>query len=358
MKTGDSDISSAVGSVSPSANDQRLRIVLAHGGGGQLTDELVTDTVLPRLGNETLNQLLDSAIIPITDGYRLAMTVDSYVVQPWRFPGGDIGRLAVCGTVNDLAVCGAEPMGIALGLILAEGLARSELEAVLDSIAATGREADTPILTGDTKVVDRHHADGIYITTAGIGRVAEQCKLAATQVQPGDVLLINGPIGEHGLAVMLAREMPQVQSVLQSDAAPLNGLTKSLLANVGDGVVFMRDPTRSGLAGVATDLARSSGWHVTLNESAIPVRPEARHAADMLGLDPLEVANEGKVVAVVRPEAAEDALATMRDHPLGKDARIIGTVENKHDGLCELHTTIGGRRIVQKPYGEQLPRIC
>ena len=338
--------------------DRHKQIVLAHGGGGQLTDELLTHTVLPRLGNDTLNVLLDSAILPATGEHRVAMSTDSYVVQPWRFPGGDIGRLAVCGTVNDLAVCGAEPMGIALGLILAEGFARTDLESVLDSIAATSNEANVPIVTGDTKVVDHDKADGIYITTTGVGRVAPGRDLSPACVEPGDVILINGPIGEHGLAVMLAREMPEVKSVLRTDATPLNGLIRDLLDAVGDDVAFMRDPTRGGLAGVAADLAKGSGWHVTLDESAIPIRPEARHAADMLGLDPLEVANEGKVVAVVRPGAADKAIAVMHGHAHGPDAAIVGTVDEARDGVCELHTTIGGRRILQKPYGEQLPRIC
>ncbi len=335
----------------------RGRVTLAHGGGGQLTDELIQEAILPRLGNEMLDGLLDSATLPATGTDRLAMTIDSYVVQPWCFPGGDIGRLAVCGTVNDLAVCGGEPMGIALSLILAEGFEMSALEQVLDSIAKAGEEACVSIVTGDTKVVGRGQSDGIYITTAGVARVPVTRSLGPKRVKPGDVLIVNGPVGEHGLAVMLERELPQVTSVLRSDAAPLNGLIGSLLDRVPD-VLFMRDATRSGLAGVACDLARDCGWRITLDESCIPVRPEAQHAADMLGLDPLEVANEGKVVAVVRPHEADAAVSAMRDHPLGGDARVIGHVGGIDDGLCELRTLIGGLRIIQKPYGEQLPRIC
>ncbi len=333
------------------------RVSLAHGGGGQLTDELIHDTILPRLDNKLLNDLLDSATLPATGTDRLAMTIDSYVVQPWRFPGGDIGRLAVCGTVNDLAVCGGEPLGIALSLILAEGFEMTALGQVLDSIAVASIEAGVPVVTGDTKVVGRGQSDGIYITTAGIGRVPKSRMLSPQRVQPGDVLIVNGPVGEHGLAVMLERELPQVISVLRSDAAPLNGLTQALLQRVPD-VLFMRDATRSGLAGVACDIARDCGWRVTLDESCIPVRPEAQHAADMLGLDPLEVANEGKVVAVVRPYEADAAVSAMRQHPLGQNAQVIGHVGHESDGLCELRTLIGGRRIIQKPYGEQLPRIC
>ena len=333
-------------------------IMLAHGGGGQLTDELIDGLVLPRLGNPLLNDLFDSAVLEAPGDRRTALTIDSYVVQPWRFPGGDIGRLAVCGTVNDLAVCGAQPAGIALSLILCEGLAKRDLDEVLASIAAAADEANVRIVTGDTKVVGRGHGDGVYITTAGVGFVRPDIKLSPQQAAPGDVMLINGPIGEHGLTVMLAREMPEVQSVLKTDAAPLNGLIDALLDAVGDAVVFMRDATRGGLAAVAADLAKTSGRHVTLDESAIAVRGEAQHAADMLGLDPLEVANEGKVVAVVRPDAADAALAVMRNHALGREAAIIGVLEAKNDAQCELYTTIGGRRIVQKPYGEQLPRIC
>ena len=335
----------------------RGRVTLAHGGGGQLTDELLDNLILPRLGDHLLGGLLDSATLAATGTDKLAMTIDSYVVQPWKFPGGDIGRLAVCGTVNDLAVCGGDPVGIALSLILAEGFAMSDLAQVIDSIAQAGQEAGVSVVTGDTKVVGRGQADGIYITTAGVARVPRDRVLQPERVQPGDVLIVNGPVGEHGLVVMLAREMPQVQSVLRTDAAPLNGLIQTLLKRV-PGVLFMRDATRAGLAGVACDLARDSGWRVTLEEARIPIRPEAQHAADMLGLDPLEVANEGKVVVVVRPYEADAALEAMRSHPLGQGARIIGHVGGVDDGLCELHTLIGGRRIIQKPYGEQLPRIC
>ncbi|MHC4995674.1 MAG: hydrogenase expression/formation protein HypE [Planctomycetota bacterium] len=342
------------------------RVVLAHGGGGQLTDELITDSIVPRLGNDLLNQLLDSALLPLphapqtgrTAGSRLAFTIDSYVVSPWRFPGADIGRLAVSGTVNDLAVAGARPIGVALGLIITEGFARRDLDTVLDSIAATATEAGVSVVTGDTKVVGHDQGDGIYITTSGVGIVPAERRLHPERVRPGDLLLINGPIGDHGLAVMLEREMPEVDSVLRSDAAPLNRLIEAVLGEAGDGVVFMRDPTRSGVAALASDLSRDTGLRVTLDEQAIPIRPEARHAADMLGLDPLEIANEGKAVIVARPDAADRVLNALRHHPLGTHAAVIGRVEDSRDGICELRTVIGGRRIIQKPYGEQLPRIC
>ncbi len=300
-------------------------IMLAHGGGGQLMDELLASVVAPRLGNPILNELLDSGIVT-SGNQRLALTINGYVVQPLKFPGGDIGRIAVSGTVNDLAVVGAKPLGLALGMILAEGLDRALLESILDSIAATAAEAGVKVITGDTKVVGRGQADGMYISTAGVGAIPAGRRFSPGEVKGGDVLLINGPIADHGLAVMLAREMPQVQSVLKSDVAPLNGLIEHVLSKT-DGISFMRDPTRAGLSGLAADLATRTGLHVTLDEEQIPIRAETRHAADLLGLDPLEVANEGKVVIVARPGAADTALSAMRDHPLGRNARIIGRVE-------------------------------
>lgn len=333
-------------------------ILLAHGGGGQLTDELLSGSILPRLSNPALDPLLDAGILQNAANHRLALTTDGYVVTPWQFPGGDIGRLAVCGTVNDLAVCGARPVGIALGLIIAEGFSKKNLETVMDSIHGASHEAGVPVVTGDTKVVGRDQADGIYLTTSGIGLVPNDINLAPARVEPTDKLLVNGPIGEHGLAVMLKREMPQVQSVLKTDAAPLNGLIADLLEALGDGVKFMRDPTRSGVAGVLADLAKAIGGHITLDETALPIRPQAKHAAEMLGLDPLEIANEGKVIVAVRGDCATRALQVMRDHRLGRDATIFGTVDDKQDGLCEVLTAIRGRRILAKPYGEQLPRIC
>lgn len=331
-------------------------ILLAHGGGGQLMDQLLNEVVRPRVGNEILAQGLDSAILATHAG-RLALTMDGYVVTPPFFPGGDIGRLAISGTVNDLAVCGARPLGIALGLIIAEGLERSILERVMDSIAATAREANVKVVTGDTKVVGRGQCDGIYVTTAGVGEVPAGLTLGPAEVRPGDKILINGFIADHGLAVMLTREMPHLTTPIRSDAAPLNGLIEHVLATHAT-VRFMRDPTRAGISGLLADLARVSGLRIMIEEARLPVRRETRHAAEMLGLDVMEVANEGKVVMVVAAEDADKALTAMRSHPLGKDAAIIGEVTAVADGLCELHTTSGGRRVVQKPLGEQLPRIC
>jgi hydrogenase expression/formation protein HypE len=332
-------------------------ILMGHGGGGQLMDQLLDEVVRPVVGNEILAQGLDSGIVNVAAG-RLAMTLDGYVVTPWRFPGGDIGRLAVCGTVNDLAVCGARPLGIALGLILAEGFETSALKQIMASVAAAADEAGVKVITGDTKVVGRGQADGIYITTAGVGLCDDAAiKNQKSKIESGDVLILNGHIADHGLAVMLAREMPELKTPIRSDVAPLNGLISRVLES-GSKVRFMRDATRAGLAGVTADIARRFGRRVVLEEAAIPVCREARHAAEMLGLDVLEVANEGKVVMVVAGEDAEKALKALRGHPLGEQAAIIGKVCETGDGICELRTSFGGSRVVQKPYGEQLPRIC
>lgn len=334
-------------------------VALAHGGGGQLTDELLARHILPKLKNEALDELLDSGLIEHA-GQKLALTIDSYVVQPLVFPGGDIGRLAISGTVNDLAVCGAEAKCIALGLILAEGLEIELLEKVMRSISDTAAEANVRVVTGDTKVVGRGQADGMYITTAGVG-VSASGKLHPRHARPGDVLVINGPIADHGMAVMLAREMPEVKSILRSDVAPLNGMIRVLLERVPS-ARFLRDPTRGGLACLAADLAARCGARVVLDEERIPVHPATLHAAELLGLDVLEVANEGKVVAVVPPEEADAAVAAMRSDDRGREATVIGRIEKSEaddrGGLCLLRTRAGGLRIVTKPYGEQLPRIC
>lgn len=336
---------------------QRERIVLAHGGGGQLTDELLAQTIRPRLSNPALDAMDDSALLDL-GATRIAFTTDSYVVRPLEFPGGDIGRLAVCGTVNDLAVCGAEAKWISLGLILEEGLESAVLERVLDSVARAAAEAGVSVVTGDTKVVERGQGDGLYINTAGLGVLSAGVRLGPELVAPGDAIVLSGSIADHGMAVMLQREDPaSVRSDLRSDVAPLGGLAAVLL-EASPGVRFMRDPTRGGLAGVLADLAGRSGRRLTVEEPAIPVRQGTRYAAEMLGIDPLDVANEGKLVAVVPSREAGAALAALRGHELGREAALIGEVGVEDDGLCDLVTEVGGRRVLQKPYGEQLPRIC
>jgi hydrogenase expression/formation protein HypE len=333
------------------------RIVLAHGGGGQLMDELLADVVRPGLTNDLLATTDDAAVLPAGSG-QIAFTTDSYVVQPLEFPGGDIGRLAVSGTVNDLAVCGADPKFISLSLILEEGLDVELLRRILASVATTAEEAGVQVVTGDTKVVARGQADGMYINTAGVGYMRPRRRFGIERIQPGDVVIISGTIADHGMAVMMQRDgAASIDSELESDVAPLSGLIATLLDQV-QGVLFMRDATRGGLAGVVADLAEQSGWHLTIDETAVPIRGETHYAAEMLGLDPLDVANEGKVVVVVRKHKAAEALRALRDHPLGRNASIIGEFDDDRSGLCELLTEVGGRRIVQKPYGEELPRIC
>lgn len=338
-----------------------------------MTDELLSSCVLPHLNNAVLSELLDSAVLE-AGRERVALTIDSYVVTPLEFPGGDIGKLAVCGTVNDLTMVGARPLGLALAVVAQEGLEQALLDRIIRSVGEMARAAGVNIVTGDTKVVERGvlgaQGPGLILTTAGVGLLpispeAER-HLDPRRVRPGDMVLITGRVAEHGLAVMLARHLPEAEIKVQSDVAPLNGLMESLwgCAEVQAdpaALVFLRDPTRGGLSGLAADLAQRARVRVVLEEEVIPVAPAVRHAAGLLGLDLLEVANEGKAVLVVRPEAAQAVLAALRRHALGRDAAIIGRIEPVPDGGMpgvELITTIGGRRLIQKPFGEQVARIC
>ncbi|RIK67661.1 MAG: hydrogenase expression/formation protein HypE [Planctomycetota bacterium] len=333
------------------------RVMLAHGGGGELTSELIEAHFLPRINNPALAPLADGAIVPIGSDQSVVFTTDSYVVTPLEFPGGDIGRLAVCGTVNDLAVMGAEPLGLSLGVIMEEGLSLDVLDRVVASIARAAREARVPIVTGDTKVIERRGNEGLFLNTAGIGRLRPGLRLGTERVESGDVILFSGRIADHGLTIMSVRAGIAFDSDLRSDAAPLADLISALSASGAD-VKFMRDPTRGGVAGVLADMCLRSGYSIEINEAAIPISPTARHAAEMLGLDPLTVANEGKLVCVVRREDAAKAIKAMQDHPLGREAAIVGRVTDAEPPLVELRTRAGGRRIVQRPYGEELPRIC
>jgi hydrogenase expression/formation protein HypE len=338
------------------------RIVIAHGGGGELMGRLIREHLLPPLANERLAALTDAAVLPWRNG-ELVFTTDSYVVTPLEFPGGDIGRLAVAGTVNDLAVMGAEPIALSLGLILEEGLSLELLDRIVASMATTAREAGVEIVTGDTKVIEHRHAAApgrggeLFVNTAGIGRLRPGAPLGLARVQPGDAILVNGCIAEHGLAVMSVRSGIEFESSLRSDAAPLNGLIAGVL-NRGTDVKFMRDATRGGLAGVLADISEGARVSIEIEETRVPLTPTARHAAEMLGLDPLTVANEGKCVLVVAARHANTALAAFRAHPLGAHAAVIGRVIDTQPALVELVTRAGGRRVVQRPYGEELPRIC
>jgi hydrogenase expression/formation protein HypE len=343
----------------PAVTDQNNnRILLAHGGGGRLTAELIDSMIVPRFANDILARLTDSAAIDLSS-QSILFTTDSFVVKPLFFNGGDIGKLAVCGTVNDLAVAGAKPVALSLALIIEEGFEKSTLEKILDSAAETARLADVQIVTGDTKVVETGAADGIFINTSGIGTKIEGASLSFSAIAPGDVVIINGTIGDHGMTIMSKREGIEFQSTLKSDCACLADLTCKLLAHT-DGVRFMRDPTRGGVATVLNEIASCARCDILLDEKALPVALAVKAAADMLGLDPLEIANEGKVIIVASPDSAAKVLDICRCHPLGKDAAVIASVRdcNGQEPLVEMVTCIGGRRIVQTPYGRNLPRIC
>jgi len=332
------------------------QIVIAHGGGGEKTRQLIAERFLPKLSNPLLTPLGDSAVIDIP-GRRIAFTTDAHVVQPLEFPGGDIGRLSVCGTVNDLAVSGANPKALSLAMVMEEGLPISLLDRIIESIATAAREAGVVIATGDTKVIERQRGDGMTITTAGVGEMRDGLGLDTKRITAGDVVLITGRIAEHGLAVMSAREGLGFQTDLRSDVAPMNGLIAAVLDSGAD-IKFMRDPTRGGLACVLADLAEDTGFSIEAQEPAIPLSGAARHAAELLGLDPLSVANEGKVVMVTTEADAPRVIDVCKRHPLGRHAAIIARVTSSTPPLVELVTQSGGRRLVQRPYGEELPRIC
>jgi len=327
-----------------------------HGAGGRASHDLVAKTFMPALANPILKELNDSALLNFQD-VRLAMSTDSYVVDPIFFPGGDIGSLAVHGTVNDLAMRGAQPCYLSVGFILEEGLEITDLEKLLTSMAEAAREAGVQVVAADTKVVERGKADRIFINTAGVGIIAPGVDIAGQNAKPGDFVLINGPVGDHGIAVLSTREGLSFQTEIQSDSAPLNKLVSDML-EVSRNIHVLRDPTRGGVATALNEVANQSAVGIELEESSLPVRHEVNAACEMLGLDPLYVANEGKVLVMVAPEDADQVLYKMRQHPLGRDSCIIGRVVSEHPGRVVLHTGIGGRRIVDMLSGEQLPRIC
>ncbi len=334
-------------------------ITLSHGSGGKATQNLIEGVFAPAFANPLLEPLDDSATFtPDVLSPRLAFTTDSYVVNPLFFPGGDIGKLAVYGTINDLAMAGAEPLYLSAGFILEEGFPIADLRRIVASMAAAAAEAGVSIVTGDTKVVQRGKADGLFINTAGIGIVRARQPLGQTQLQPGDKVLLSGPIGDHGIAVMLARESLEIETTIQSDTAPLHTLVATLLEATEDGVHCLKDPTRGGVATTLNEMALGSQVAIALDESRIPVRAEVRGACEILGLDPLTIANEGKLLAVVAPDAAKAALAAMRAHPLGREAAIIGTVQPEPVGMVFLRTEIGGTRVLDMLVGDPLPRIC
>jgi hydrogenase expression/formation protein HypE len=333
-------------------------ITLSHGSGGKAMHDLIEAVFLRAFDNPLLAAREDQAVFHLDGASRLAFTTDSSVVKPLFFPGGDIGKLAVHGTINDLAVSGAEPLYLSAGFILEEGLEVELLERIVASMRGAADAAGVRIVTGDTKVVERGKADGVYINTTGVGVFRREVELSAARIRAGDVVLVSGPIGDHGVAVLIARGDLELESDLQSDTAPLHELVGTLLDAVPEGVRALRDATRGGVATVLVEMALRSETCAILDETAIPVRPEVRGACEILGLDPLYVANEGKVVAVVAPEVAAESLAALRAHPLGRDAAIIGEVRAEPAGMVFLRTVSGGTRVVDMLAGEQLPRIC
>lgn len=332
-------------------------ILLGHGSGGKLSHQLLDELIVPTLCRISQRDQNDAAVLAAQSG-RLAFTTDSYVVDPIFFPGGNIGDLAIHGTVNDLAMAGARPIAISVGLIIEEGLAISDLRRILESMRAAARLADVAIVTGDTKVVPRSKADKIFINTSGIGVIEHDLEISGSNAQVGDQILINGTIGDHGMAVLASREGLQLESSIATDSAPLNGLVRELVEQLGNRLHTLRDPTRGGVATTLKEIALQSGVEITLQETALPVRPAVAGACAILGLDPLFVANEGKLLAFVAPEAAGQALAIMHDHAYGRQAAIIGEVTSATAGKVRLQTAIGGLRAIEMLSGEQLPRIC
>lgn len=334
------------------------RIDMGHGAGGRAAAQLIEELFLQAFDNEYLRQGNDGAAFDIPDGHKLVMATDGHVVSPLFFPGGDVGCLSVHGTINDVAMCGARPLHLAASFIIEEGFPLADLKRIVDSMAAASREAGVPVVTGDTKVVEKGKGDGVFISTTGIGVVARGVAISGANARPGDVVLLSGTIGEHGVAVMSQRESLEFETTIASDTAALHTLVDAMLQVSSDGVRVLRDPTRGGLATTLNEIARQSGVGMLLVESAIPVLPQVDAACELLGLDPLYIANEGKLIAICAPEAADAVLAAMRTHPLGGNAVRIGTVTDDPHHFVQMETRFGGRRVVDWLSGEQLPRIC
>lgn len=340
----------------PLPHSASLKIQSGHGGGGRQSAELIRRHILPHFENPILSSLADAAVLP-GSAQRLALSTDSYVVHPLIFPGGDIGRLAVCGTVNDLAMMGAVPRYLSLSLILEEGLDVSLLEQVLASASRAAREADVTIVTGDTKVVERGHGDGIYINTSGLGWIAEGVHPGPQRAQPGDVLLLSGSLGDHGLAILSQRQGLRFESELLSDCAPLSDLVQNMLVCDPD-LHVLRDPTRGGLLASLHEISLASKVSIQLDESAIPIKPAVASACELLGLDPLSIANEGKLICIASADQAEALLTAMRSHPLAREAALIGRIHPHSGTPLTARTRFGTRRVLQPLWGDPLPRIC
>ncbi len=338
-------------------NDEEKKVMLAHGSGGRLTQELVQSVFAAGLGNPILDRMEDAATLELQG--RLAFTTDSHVVSPLFFPGGDIGRLSLTGTVNDLAMMGAVPLYVAAGFIIEEGFPLAELGRIVTSMREASREAGVQVVAGDTKVVERGAADGVFITTSGIGLIPDGVRISAAAASPGDAVIVSGTIGDHGVAILSQRQGMDFEVELRSDCAPLGGLVRGML-EASRRIRVLRDPTRGGLAAVLNEIAIASGVSVEIDEERIPFRPEVRAASELLGLDPLVMANEGKLVAVVAAQDAGRVLEVMRSHSLGSEATVIGRVETAAGERPRVfaRTILGSRRILSMPSGEQLPRIC
>ncbi len=361
---GDAIRSDLLGAGCPVPILDHKQIVLGHGSGGKLTAELIRKFFLPAFRNDYLAKLDDQAVLEL-NGSRLAFTTDSYVVTPIFFPGGDIGHLAINGTVNDLAMSGARPLYVAAAFILEEGFATGELQRVVESMRAAAREAGVLLVTGDTKVVNRGKGDKVFITTTGLGIVEKPVSISASRARPGDKIILSGYVGDHGMAIMSRRENLEFEGAIESDTAPLHDLVGAMLEGVAtafgptaDLIHCLRDPTRGGVATTLNEIAGQARVGMELEEKAIPVREAVKGACELLGLDPLYVANEGKLVAVVASPAAEATLQAMRAHPLGRDSRVIGSVVAEHAPMVLMKTEIGGTRVLDVMFGEQLPRIC
>lgn len=334
------------------------RVDMGHGAGGRAAAQLIDELFVAAFDNPFLRQGNDGAALEIPAGHRLVMATDAHVVSPLFFPGGDLGALSVHGTVNDVAMCGARPLYLTASFILEEGFPLAELKRIVESMAAAAREAGVPVVTGDTKVVEKGKGDGVFISTTGLGVVPRGVDVGGANARPGDVILLSGSIGEHGVAVLSQRESLEFETTIASDTAALHTLVAAMLDAAPGGVRVLRDPTRGGLATTLNEITRQSGVGMLLDEAAIPVLPQVDAACELLGLDPLYVANEGKLVAVCAPEAADAVLAAMRAHPRGTAAvRIGGVTEDPHH-FVQMATRFGGRRVVDWLSGEQLPRIC
>jgi len=336
------------------------RVDMNHGAGGRASAQLIEALFARAFDNPALREGNDGAVLPAPPaGHRLVLATDAHVISPLFFPGGDIGALSVHGTVNDVAMMGAQPLYLSASFILEEGLPLADLKRIVDSMAAAAREAGVAIVTGDTKVVEQGHGDGVFISTTGAGWLPPGRRLGGDLARPGDVVLVSGPIGDHGVAVLSQRESLEFETAIVSDSAALNGLTAAMLAAVPEGSVrVLRDPTRGGLATTLNEIARQSGTGITLDEAKIPVRAQVEAACELLGLDPLYVACEGRLVAICAPDVADKLLAAMQAHPLGQQAARIGLVTDDPHRFVQMATRFGGRRVVDWLSGEQLPRIC